>query len=75
MSPEKDPILVTGLPRSGTSLTTGCLHACGAWVGNTVKGFYENEAIRETVVKKFLRAGKMSSFCKLQLVRGNLPIT
>ena len=53
MSLKKDPILITGLPRSGTSLTAGCLHACGAWVGDTVKGLYENEAVREKVVKTF----------------------
>jgi len=54
MRSRKDPIIVTGLPRSGTSLTAGCLHACGAWVGNVVEGLYENKAIREDVVKKHL---------------------
>jgi len=55
------PILVTGVPRSGTSLLSGCLNQCGAWVGRTVgptkdnpKGFFENMQIREEVVKGYL---------------------
>ena len=56
------PILVTGIPRSGTSLVAGCLHACGAWVGETLagnasnpEGYFENRALREGVVKPQLR--------------------
>ena len=56
------PILVAGTARSGTSLTAGCLHLCGAWVGETVpgggpenpEGFFENTILRETVVKHLL---------------------
>lgn len=55
------PIFVTGLPRSGTSMVAGCLHHCGVWVGNTVaggegnpKGFYENIRLREQLVKPLL---------------------
>lgn len=57
------PILITGVPRSGTSLTAGCLNQCGAWVGRTVganqdnpKGFFENMQIREKVVKGYLQS-------------------
>ena len=57
----ENPIFVTGLPRSGTSMVAGCLHQCGAWVGNTVaggvgneKGFFENIALREQLVKRLL---------------------
>lgn len=43
------PIIITGTPKSGTSLTAGIIHACGAWGGNMLKGseynpkgFFEN---------------------------------
>lgn len=56
------PILVLGLPRSGTSLIAGALRACGAWLGYTVpggrsnpKGFFENVYLREHVIKTVLR--------------------
>ena len=55
------PILVTGLPRSGTSMITGMLGECGAWTGSTVaaskeniKGFYEHTSLRELVNKRIL---------------------
>ena len=48
------PILVVGAPRSGTSLLTGILERCGAWLGATVpgdepnpKGYFENELLRD----------------------------
>ena len=57
----KRPILITGLPRSGTSLTAGLLDICGAWSGTTVpgskdnvKGFFEHAMLRETVNKTLL---------------------
>jgi len=57
------PILVTGLPRSGTSLVAGLLAESGAWVGRTVpggppnpRGFFEHIALREGVNKGILRA-------------------
>lgn len=57
------PIFVLGVPRSGTSMIAGALHRCGAWVGKTVaggpsnpEGFYENVAIRETILKPQLHA-------------------
>lgn len=55
------PILVTGLPRSGTSLLAGCLAICGAWTGPTAgpspsnrKGSFENEALKDRFVKPTL---------------------
>lgn len=55
------PILVTGLPRSGTSLVAGSLQQCGAFLGHTVagseenpKGFFENTVLRQEVVKRIL---------------------
>lgn len=46
---DRDPILIVGAPRSGTSLTAGAIAACGAWVGpefskpnsQNPKGFFE----------------------------------
>ena len=56
------PILVLGLPRSGTSIIAGALQACGAWLGHTVpagrsnpKGFFENVFLREQVNKPILQ--------------------
>ncbi len=56
-------IFVTGAPRSGTSLTAGLLHAAGAWVGehpgpgpSNPRGFFENTAIRQTVLKPMLES-------------------
>ena len=44
-----DPILVTGTPRSGTSMTAGILRRCGAWCGK-VDGSFENTDIRDSVM-------------------------
>lgn len=57
-----EPVFVLGLPRSGTSMVTGVLALCGAWLGRTVpgggrenpKGFFENIYLREGVNKKIL---------------------
>lgn len=56
-----NPILVTGLPRSGTSLVAGILALCGAWTGDTTppspwnrKGGFENEALKDRFVKPYL---------------------
>lgn len=56
------PILITGAARSGTSLVAGIIHLCGAWGGKFVapsisnpKGFFENRAMREEIVKPYLR--------------------
>jgi len=43
-----DPIIIAGCPRSGTSLTAGVIHACGAFVGeyqvwpDNARGTFEN---------------------------------
>jgi hypothetical protein len=59
------PVLVTGLPRSGTSMITGLLGLCGLWLGHTVpggeeniRGFFENVVLRERVQKEILRQGR-----------------
>lgn len=58
---DAQPILVLGIPRSGTSMIAGALHHCGAWIGKTVpggpsnpEGFFENVALRERVLKPML---------------------
>lgn len=55
------PILVTGLPRSGTSMVAGLFDASGAWTGTTVpgnsenpKGFFEHQVLREKITKQIL---------------------
>jgi hypothetical protein len=59
------PVLVTGVPRSGTSMVTGLLGVCGLWLGTTVpggreniRGFFENVILRERVQKEVLRRGQ-----------------
>lgn len=57
-----NPILILGVPRSGTSMIAGILEICGAWLGNTIpgggvenpRGFFENTYLREAVNKKIL---------------------
>ena len=51
-----DPVIITGCPRSGTSLTAGILAACGAFFGSVrrpnqrnAKGFFENLTIQNMV--------------------------
>jgi hypothetical protein len=58
----KDPILITGCARSGTSLTAGIIHLCGAFGGDMFgpnkynqKGMFENKEVRQSVVKPYLR--------------------
>jgi hypothetical protein len=55
------PILITGLPRSGTSMIAGLFDACGAWSGTTIpgntanpRGYFEHAVIREQITKQIL---------------------
>ena len=57
-----NPVLITGCARSGTSMTAGIIRLCGAFGGNTTpplkhnrKGQFENDRIRNDVVKPYLR--------------------
>ena len=59
----ESPVLITGLPRSGTSIVAGILGECGLWLGKTVvggkenaKGFFENILLREKAQKAILSA-------------------
>ena len=56
-----NPILITGAARSGTSLTAGIVNICGAFGGELAgpnihnqKGMFENNVIRQTLVKPYL---------------------
>jgi len=56
------PILITGCARSGTSMIAGTINLCGAFGGdmspgnsNNPKGMFENAAIRQRIVKPYLR--------------------
>ena len=56
----KPPILVTGIPRSGTSIIAGVVNLCNAFSGNISvnnskrRGMYENIQVREKIVKPYL---------------------
>jgi len=57
----KEPILITGCARSGTSLIAGVINICGAFGGrmsgpnlDNAKGMFENNQIRNGMVKPFL---------------------
>lgn len=57
-----DPILITGAPRSGTSMVAGATNLCGAFGGemrgpnrNNPKGMFENARIVNSIVKPYLR--------------------
>ena len=63
MSDINRPILITGCARSGTSLVAGIINRCGAWGGKMTgrtrynqRGQYENNEIRNNIVKPALRA-------------------
>lgn len=58
----KDPILITGCARSGTSMTAGIINICGAFGGDMFgpnkhnqKGMFENKEVRQNVNKPYLK--------------------
>lgn len=58
----KNPVLITGAARSGTSMVAGIINLCGAFGGemspanrHNAKGMYENQVIRNQIVKPYLR--------------------
>jgi hypothetical protein len=52
---EQAPILITGIPRSGTTMIAATINACGAFAGEMSKrGMYSNDRIREELVKIYL---------------------
>lgn len=58
----RDPILITGAARSGTSMTAGAVSLCGGFGGvtsppnsNNKRGMFENQYIRTHIKKPYLR--------------------
>lgn len=52
---DSHPILITGIPRSGSSMIAATINVCGAFGGNMSKrGMYGNDLIREQLVKPYL---------------------
>lgn len=61
------PILITGVPRSGTSMTAGVFHACGAFGGymkdvspESKRMTFENVEIRRNICNPFLKSLEMN---------------
>ncbi len=59
----ESPIIVTGCPRSGTSIISGMLEICGAFAGtipqptkHETRGMGENRVIYEDVVKPYIQS-------------------
>ncbi len=57
-----NPILITGVPRSGTSMVAGAINICGAFGGvmrgpnkNNARGMFENASIVQNIIKPYLR--------------------
>jgi hypothetical protein len=51
---EQSPILITGIPRSGTSIVAVAINQCGAFLGKTSKrDMYENSRIKSNIVKSY----------------------
>jgi hypothetical protein len=49
------PILITGIPRSGTTMIAATINMCGAFAGELSKrGMYCNDHVREELVKIYL---------------------
>lgn len=55
MIQEFQPIVVTGIPRSGISIIAGILEKCNIY-GGVVNKMYENECIRDEVIKPYLKS-------------------
>jgi len=58
-----DPIIIVGVPRSRTSLTTAIFHFCGMQIGdvlgansNNKKGQFENREIVDKIEKPYLKS-------------------
>lgn len=73
--------MVSGPPRSGTSLTTGFVSYCGAWVGDCVgaapgnpHGFFENRDLRETLTKSMLSERGIDPLGQHPLVGHGRPV-
>jgi len=80
----RDPILITGCARSGTSMVAGAIHLCGAFGGelagpnkNNRKGMFENSAIRETLSKPYMArngADRLGQYPLPEIDKLNIPL-
>ena len=53
---KQSPILVTGCPRSGTSIIAAVMSQCGAFIGDiTKRSMFENCQIYDKIVKPYFR--------------------
>ena len=54
---EQPPILITGIPRSGSSMIAAALNMCGAFGGSMSKrGMFSNDIIREEIMKGYFKS-------------------
>lgn len=52
---KEQPIFVTGIPRSGTSIVAAAINQCNVFIGEVTKrSMYENVRIHEELVKPYL---------------------
>jgi len=77
---ERQPIIITGIPRSGASMIAGVINRCGAFGGNmsNFKGVNENDAIKETLEKPYLVsiwADEMGQYPLPEKRRIKIPLT
>jgi len=56
---KQHPILITGVPRSGTSMIAAAINLCGGFGGGMSKrGMFGNDKIREEIVKPYFQSIK-----------------
>lgn len=77
---DRQPIIITGIPRSGSSMIAGVVHRCGAFGGEMsgYKGVNENDAIKETLEKPYLAsiwADEMGQYPLPEKKRIKIPVT
>lgn len=67
------PILITGIPRSGSTMIAATINLCGAFGGEMSKrGMYSNDRVREEIVKPYLIENGINKN-GLYLTSSNLP--
>ena len=68
----QSPILITGCPRSGTTIVARAVHVAGAFMGESSKrGMLENDEIKTKVVKPFFNL--IGQDCRGQFVKLETP--
>jgi hypothetical protein len=77
---ERQPIIITGIPRSGASMIAGVVLRCNAFGGSmsNFKGVNENDAIKETLEKPYLVsvwADEMGQYPLPEKRRIKIPLT